>query len=578
VQYNKKQAYTDFLTGCENRMAFEHQLRKIGDSAKQGQSVAMIIYDVNNLKTINDTKGHDVGDEYIKNTVKIISEHLSEYGPLYRIGGDEFASLIVGREEIEIERIMHALRTERRMVLDNHPFDCAFGAAFFIRDIDQTMRDVFKRADDAMYEEKRQQKDIAKKVAEAEDSTKEIVIARQPIYDRRMRVFAYELLYRNSVQTNSYNEENRDYATASVLASAFLSRGIENMTDKKMGFINFTNNLLDLECIKSLPAHHLGIEIRDTITPTDESLEICSELSDLGYTLALDDYVIGSASEGFVKYAKIIKVDFINSTDEQIKAVVAKYRSKDIKFIAESIETKETYDKARAYGFDYFQGYYFSRPAVIKSTLISPLHINVLQVLSIMRDEDCAIKNIAEVIKYDPGMVHQLYRLANSVAYGTDKRIDTLSGAIVRIGLNDLRTWMFFMLTHNMYSEKPNELIKQSILRAKAAEEICIQRNLGDSSDFSLLGLFSLLDAIMDSPYETIVNSIPMPERLKRALTRPGKDYYGAVITMMRAYDRADWNGAEQAGMLIDLSLDEYGKIYLDAVKWCDIKCASYSS
>ena len=344
-----------------------------------------------------------------------------------------------------------------------------------------------------------------------------------------------------------------------------------------MGFINFTDNFLAADCIKTIPARQLGIEIPEAATPTPELLNACIELSNLGYTLALDDNFVDNVSDEFSQYVRIIKVDFLKSTDAHARAVVKKYKSKGTKFIAEKIETKEAYEKAKDYGYDYFQGYYFTRPAVITSTLISPLHINVLRLLSLMRNDDCDINEIARVIKYDPGMVHKLFRLANSVVYSADQKVDTLNDAIIRVGLGELRLWLFFMLTHNIYSEKPNELVKQSMLRARAAEEISRQKNLGDSPGFSLIGLFSLLDAIMDAPFDMILSDIPMPEKLKDALMKSDGDTYGYVINLIRAYDRADWNEAEQSGENIDLSLDEYGKIYLDAVEWCDNKCEAFT-
>jgi len=156
--YFKKLAYTDFLTGYENRMAFEHRLREAGNDADKGEKVTLIIYDVNNLKTINDTQGHKAGDAYIQSTADIINGHLRNAGTLYRIGGDEFATIIIGKNESFINEIMSALRAEPSMTVKGQPFSCAFGAAMFKPGLDNTMRDVFKRADDAMYNEKKRQK------------------------------------------------------------------------------------------------------------------------------------------------------------------------------------------------------------------------------------------------------------------------------------------------------------------------------------------------------------------------------------------------------------------------------------
>jgi len=156
--FYKKLAYTDLLSGYENRMAFEHKLRECGDMAEEGKNVTLVIFDVNNLKTINDSEGHEAGDKYLKNTADMIYENLKGRGPLYRIGGDEYAVIFADRSEREIEDVLDSLRNEKRMAYKKQPFSCAFGAATFDKSIDNSLRDVFKRADEAMYEHKKQMK------------------------------------------------------------------------------------------------------------------------------------------------------------------------------------------------------------------------------------------------------------------------------------------------------------------------------------------------------------------------------------------------------------------------------------
>ena len=156
--FYKKLAYTDLLSGYENRMAFEHKLRECGDMAEEGKNVTLLIFDVNNLKTVNDTEGHEAGDKYLKNTADIIFENLKGRGPLYRIGGDEYAVIFADRKESEIEDVLESLRNEKRPAYKKQPFSCAFGAATFEKGSDNSLRDVFKRADEAMFEEKKRQK------------------------------------------------------------------------------------------------------------------------------------------------------------------------------------------------------------------------------------------------------------------------------------------------------------------------------------------------------------------------------------------------------------------------------------
>jgi len=156
--FYRKLAYTDLLTGHENRMAFEHRLRECAQMAQDGKRVTLMICDMNDLKIINDNYGHDAGDEYLKKTAEIIHEHINGKGSLYRIGGDEFACLMVETKPNDAERIMQALRTESRRAYKTYPFSCATGMAAYDKEKDASIRDLFKRADRDMYAHKQQQK------------------------------------------------------------------------------------------------------------------------------------------------------------------------------------------------------------------------------------------------------------------------------------------------------------------------------------------------------------------------------------------------------------------------------------
>ena len=400
-----------------------------------------------------------------------------------------------------------------------------------------------------------------------------IVIARQPIFDKELKVAAYELLYRNNPNENAYSASDGDKSTVSVILSAFLDGGFESMTDNKPGFVNFTDSLLVNEAVTLLPAEHLVIEILETVEPTEEVLAACEKLKNLGFSMALDDYVLTDSTEGFIRFANIIKMDFLTSTDSQLRSIVAAFKDKGISFLAEKIETKEDFIKAKAYGYTFFQGYYFSRPSLIENKVLLPLQINAMQVLEMLHDDNCDIQKMAKIIDYDPGMRYKLLRLANSVGYGAMHKTKVTSTAIARVGLDELRTWMLFVLMHGMNMEKPNELIKHSMIRAWTAEEICNRKKLsGDASSFSLLGLFSMLDAVMDAPFDVILSSINIDDSIKEALMDPvGSDsLYSAVLRFISAYDNADWKQAESAGALLSLTLEEYGDIYIESIKRCD--------
>jgi len=156
--FYKKLAYTDLLSGYENRMAFEHKLRECKELVAEGKNVTVIVFDVNNLKTINDSEGHEAGDKYLKNTADIIFDNLKGIGTLYRIGGDEYTVVFADRSVGEIEAVLESLHNEKRMAYKKQPYSCAFGSAAYDKTQDETLKDTFKRADAAMYEHKKQMK------------------------------------------------------------------------------------------------------------------------------------------------------------------------------------------------------------------------------------------------------------------------------------------------------------------------------------------------------------------------------------------------------------------------------------
>jgi EAL and modified HD-GYP domain-containing signal transduction protein len=403
----------------------------------------------------------------------------------------------------------------------------------------------------------------------------EIHIARQPIYDKNLKVFAYELLYRSNAEADSYTgNPDPDAATISVIIDAFLSIGIETVTNNVPGFINFTGNLLESGIAKLLPREYLGIEILESVAPSAQILAACRELRDAGYIIVLDDYSHDNSSRRFIRYADIIKMDFLESTDEQLRLIVETHKSSGLKFIAEKVETEADYLKAVQYGYDYFQGYYFNRPSLVRGKDILPRQVSALKVFNLLQDSACDIGDLVAVIGADPGMAYKLLKLANSVVYGGRNRITNLTSAIVRIGLKELQTWIVYLMMHGTNKDKPDELIRQSMLRAWAAEEICKAKALnGPPSDFSLMGLFSLMDVIMDTPFDVIVSHIKISDDVTSALIDPGDDAYGATIRVIRSYDDADWDGAKRAGSLIGMSLEEYQDIYLLAIKKCDSVC-----
>jgi len=165
-------AYLDLLTGFENRMAYEQRLSSCSELINQGSSIAILVFDLNNLKVVNDTFGHKYGDTLIKNSADILAKHLGDPKSLFRIGGDEFAAILVNHSWSELQKIQSDIRNENRIIMGEIPFSCAVGMARFDKTGDSTIRDTMQRADDAMYEDKRLSKGYEQKVLDIDKKAK----------------------------------------------------------------------------------------------------------------------------------------------------------------------------------------------------------------------------------------------------------------------------------------------------------------------------------------------------------------------------------------------------------------------
>jgi EAL and modified HD-GYP domain-containing signal transduction protein len=197
----------------------------------------------------------------------------------------------------------------------------------------------------------------------------EVFVARQPIFDRNLDVYGYELLFRSS-HNNFYDGLDENVATSSVISSSLSVIGLENLTGSKRAFINFPYEMLIKEVATTLPKESVVIEVLENVYPDYDIINACKKLKQLGYILALDDFVLKPEYRPLIELADIIKVDFLLTRSDERKSIMTKINSPKIKFLAEKVENKAEYDQAFQLGYSYFQGYFLSKPVIIKGVAI----------------------------------------------------------------------------------------------------------------------------------------------------------------------------------------------------------------
>ena len=396
-----------------------------------------------------------------------------------------------------------------------------------------------------------------------------VFVARQAILNRNQNVVAYELLFRDSPE-NCFPGVSDGQATARLIMENQLNLGTRHITSGKKALINIGPESLKLDLCEFLPCKDVVIELLETIEPTDDTYELCRKLFHSNYKLALDDFVYSPQWERFLKLVNLIKFDIRLTPLDEIPLVVNKLKKhKNIKLLAEKIETDEEYKLARQMGFDYFQGYYFARPAMIEQKDIHYNYGLVIAIYSEVMKPDPDVKVITGLFELDAALAYKLLRLLNSGVFPLQSQISSLKQALVYLGQARLKKFVSLIVTAHTARTKPIELMQMCVIRARFCELIASKVAKQVQGEAFLTGLFSLLDAILDKPMDLLVDKLPFPDEIKVALTGEKNDLY-YILETVKAYETGSWWALEKAVTLINLDSAFLPKLYKQAVKWAD--------
>jgi EAL and modified HD-GYP domain-containing signal transduction protein len=394
--------------------------------------------------------------------------------------------------------------------------------------------------------------------------------ARQPILDKDKNLFAYELLFRDSID-NVFPDIDGDEATTKMIEASKFNLGIGEFTANKPAFINFTLETLSLGYPNMLATDEVVVEILETVKPGKKLLGICKDLFDQGYTLALDDYEHKKVWTHFYPYIKIIKIDWqISSIDEikEVKQAIADFP--DIKLLAEKVETYEEYNQAVELGFELFQGFFFAKPEMVKTKSLSPSQISMAELLYETSKPDLDLASITSVFERDVTLSYKLLRYANSPIFRRRSEISTIKQALVILGSGELKRFLGLMFAINVNPDKPSELINAAMARAKFCELIAQDINAPiDTSIAFLTGLLSLIDAILDEELSVILKKLPLAEEIKSPLLTK-KGVMAAVITLLELIEHAEWDKTAIVMKKLGIGKEKVVRDYNEALAWAD--------
>ena len=397
----------------------------------------------------------------------------------------------------------------------------------------------------------------------------DVFVARQPIFDRRLNVYAYELLFRVG-RENVFVDTDGDIATSSVITDSFLVIGLESLTRGRKAFINFTKNLLMDETATILPKDLLVIEILEDVMPTKGIITACKKLKDSGYVLALDDFVFEPKFTPLIKLADIIKVDFKLSGEEERRLLIQKFSSTKIKFLAEKVETQKEYEQAKEMGFSYFQGYFFSKPVIISSKDIPGNKINYLNILHEINLPEVDFNRIEGIVKHDVSVSYKLLRFINSAFFSFDAEVKSIKQALVLLGINEFRKWISLIILKGMSEDKPKELLVISISRARFCELIAENVKLKEQrTDLFFMGMFSMIHTFIGRPMAEILEKLPLSKDTKDAwLGEDGR--FRDIYNLMLVNEKGEWDKISEYAKKFEIDLTNLHDYYIESLEWAN--------
>lgn len=401
-----------------------------------------------------------------------------------------------------------------------------------------------------------------------------VFVGRQPIFDRNGNIYAYELLHRNSEQ-NKFPDVSPEKATLELLINTFLNIGFDDVSNRTKLFINFNDKLIYEESISQLDTQYIVIELLEDVEITPMLISRLKYFKQLGFKIALDDFVIDRQHELYddlYKMVYIIKVDFKNTTlndRNRIEQLTNKYPH--LSLLAEKVETRDEYEEALRKGYGLFQGYYFAKPEIIKGKDILTDYTLYLYLFKLLNEEEPDIDKITDTIKRDVALSYKLLRYINSFAFDVPNKISSIKQAIMIMGLNSAKKWIQILVLYDI-GDGPSKgrekaLIEHSLARAKACELVAGQLGIRNTDSYFLLGMFSLLNVIMERHWEDILPKVSLMDDVEATLM--GKETaMQPVLQLIEAIEVIDMPKIKQYGAKLGISIEKLSEIAIEAYRW----------
>jgi c-di-GMP-related signal transduction protein len=393
-------------------------------------------------------------------------------------------------------------------------------------------------------------------------------IARQPILSANETVVGYELFFREAREDRRFSSDGESATAATIETLNLVGLGV--LCDGRLAFINSSRESLLTESFELLPPDDVVVEIQATVRPDEEVVQACERLKQKGFAIALDNFAPGDPREPLLPYADYLKVDITRVPPLQAASLVQRYTSDARRMVAHKVETRQHFITAGKNGFTWFQGYFFRHPENMQARHIPANQGTSLRLLSAVSKPEVDLAEVEGLIKHEPALCYRLLRYLNSPALGLSSPVLSVGNALTLLGEKESVRWIRMATALGMGQDKPSDLVLSSLVRARFCELIAPRVEHG-KADLFLLGMLSMIDAILSVPMGMVVDELCLDPDIKAQLlgAKMGKKTpLSPIYDLMVAREVADWESVTQLGKQLNLSLAFIAETSNVAMRW----------
>lgn len=406
---------------------------------------------------------------------------------------------------------------------------------------------------------------LGRAIADAGSSpTRPIFVARQPIYDQRLEVRGYEMLFR-APDADGAETADAESASAATILSTFADIGLDALVGRAVCMLNVTRELVLSDVPALLPPERVAFEVSRAVAADPAVQPRLRELAERGFAICIDDFVVRPDSIPLLEVARMAKLDVRAFTAEQLARQVRALADQSVELVAVGIEDHETFERCRDSGFQLFQGPFLSRPKTVAGKGIPSNRASQMQLVATLNDPNAELEDLDGAIANDLGVSYRLLRFINSAYFALPRRVSSIHDAVVMLGAKNVRSWAMLVALATL-PDQPSELVRTALVRARMCELVGKATGAHDAASYFTIGLFSVVDALMGMRMEDVLEELPLaPELTEALLDRSGP--MGDVLSWVVAYEGGQFARLGAGHPAAERALRD---AYVQAIAWAD--------